>query len=50
MLFCALAATRAHAQEIRGLTKLDVRGDAVWGASISLYDSLGREADRKSVV
>ena len=44
MLFCALATTRAQAQEIRGLTKLDVRGDAVWGASISLYDSLGREA------
>jgi hypothetical protein len=43
-LICALASTCARAQEIRGLTKLDMRGDAVWGASIALYDSLGRQA------
>jgi hypothetical protein len=44
LAFSALAAASAGAQEIRGLAKLDTRGDAVWGASISLFDSLGREA------
>ena len=43
-LLLALLATCAQAQEIRGLAKFDMRGDAVWGASISLYDSLGRQA------
>ena len=43
-LLIALVATCAQAQEIRGLAKFDMRGDAVWGASISLYDSLGRQA------
>ncbi len=38
-----LASTALPAQEIRGLAKLDTRGDAVWGASISLFDSLGRQ-------
>ncbi len=37
-------ATPARAQEIRGLAKIDTRGDAVWGANITLRDSLGREA------
>ncbi|MCC7051849.1 MAG: TonB-dependent receptor [Gemmatimonadaceae bacterium] len=32
-----------QAQEIRGLAKLDSRGDAVWGANVTLMDSLGRE-------
>jgi hypothetical protein len=44
VVFCALLAARANAQEIRGLAKFDARGDAVWGANISLYDSLGRQA------
>jgi hypothetical protein len=43
-LLCGGGASLLRAQEIRGLTKLDMRGDAVWGASISLYDSLGRQA------
>lgn len=43
-LICALTASSAHAQEIRGLAKFDMRGDAVWGANIALYDSLGRQA------
>jgi hypothetical protein len=33
-----------HAQEVRGFAKLDSRGDAVWGANVSLMDSLGRQA------
>jgi hypothetical protein len=41
----AMAMTGAlAAQEIRGLAKLDTRGNAVWGANVSLRDSLGREA------
>jgi hypothetical protein len=40
----AALATAANAQEIRGFAKLDSRGDAVWGANVSLMDSLGREA------
>lgn len=44
MLASVLAMSATHAQEIRGMAKLDMRGDAVWGASISMYDSLGREA------
>ncbi len=39
-----VAAGGASAQEIRGLAKLDVRGSTVSGASVSLIDSLGREA------
>jgi len=38
------AASGVHAQEIRGLALLDGKGNAVWGASIALIDSLGREA------
>ena len=38
------ATTALEGQEIRGLAKLDTRGDAVWGANISLFDSLGRQA------
>ena len=34
----------ARAQEIQGIALLDTRGDPVWGASIALIDSLGREA------
>ena len=33
-----------RAQEVRGLALIDARGDAVWGASITLRDSLGRPA------
>ncbi len=44
LVLSVLAARGASAQEIRGFAKLDARGDAVWGASISLYDSLGRQA------
>jgi hypothetical protein len=40
----AAAAPSLSAQEVRGLAKLDMRGDAVWGANVSLIDSLGREA------
>jgi hypothetical protein len=40
----ALLAAAADAQEIRGFAKLDARGDAVWGANVTLMDSLGREA------
>jgi hypothetical protein len=40
----AVLASAANAQEVRGLAKLDSRGDAVWGANVSLMDSLGREA------
>lgn len=43
-LFCVMMAQPTRAQEIRGLTKFDARGDAVWGANILLYDSLGRQA------
>ena len=39
---CGAAPLRA--QEIRGLALLDARRDAVWGANVSLMDSLGREA------
>ncbi len=44
VLGCLLSPAALRAQEIRGLAKLDTRGDAVWGASITLIDSLGREA------
>ena len=44
VLIFALASTLVRAQEIRGLAKFDARGDAVWGASIALFDSLGRQA------
>ncbi len=40
----ALCSAASGAQEIRGFAKLDARGDAVWGANVSLVDSLGREA------
>ena len=40
----AVLASAANAQEVRGFAKLDSRGDAVWGANVSLMDSLGREA------
>ena len=40
----AVSAPPLRAQEIRGLAKIDARGDAVWGANITLRDSLGREA------
>lgn len=40
----AVVTLPARAQEIRGLAKIDMRGDAVWGANITLRDSLGREA------
>ncbi len=43
-LSCVAAALALPAQEVRGLAKLDMRGDAVWGANVSLIDSLGREA------
>ncbi len=33
-----------HAQEVRGLARFDARGDAVWGANVTLIDSLGRQA------
>ena len=39
-----VTATSAQAQEIRGLARIDTRGDAVWGANVTLMDSLGREA------
>ena len=41
---CLVTAAAAQAQEIRGFAKFDARGDAVWGANVSLMDSLGREA------
>jgi hypothetical protein len=41
---CLLAAGGVRAQVVRGMAKLDARGDAVWGASVTLMDSLGREA------
>lgn len=41
---CLVAGAVAQAQEIRGYAKFDARGDAVWGATVSLMDSLGREA------
>lgn len=41
---CLAAAFGAQAQEIRGLARFDARGDAVWGAVVSLRDSLGRVA------
>ena len=44
LLLCVVLTQPLRAQEIRGLTKFDTRGDAVWGANISLYDSLGRQA------
>ena len=44
LLSCLAAGSELRAQEIRGLAKLDARGDAVWGASVTLVDSLGREA------
>ena len=40
----SLCARRLSAQEVRGVALLDNNGDAVWGATISLRDSLGREA------
>lgn len=39
-----LAVGAAAAQEIRGLARLDARGEVVGGASVALIDSLGREA------
>lgn len=39
-----VGATTVAAQEVHGITRLDSRGDAVWGANVSLRDSLGREA------
>ena len=44
LLSCALAGSRASAQEIRGFARIDSRGDAVWGANVVLIDSLGRGA------
>ncbi|MES3032568.1 MAG: carboxypeptidase-like regulatory domain-containing protein [Gemmatimonadota bacterium] len=44
LVACLMTATVAQAQEIRGYAKFDARGDAVWGANVSLIDSLGREA------
>lgn len=44
ILTCLAAGSMLRAQEIRGLAKLDARGDAVWGASVTLVDSLGRQA------
>ena len=44
LLSWGIAGAGLGAQEIRGLAKIDVRGDAVWGANITLRDSLGREA------
>ncbi|HYW49706.1 MAG TPA: carboxypeptidase-like regulatory domain-containing protein [Gemmatimonadaceae bacterium] len=44
LLTCVTAGGALHAQEIRGLAKIDARGDAVWGANVALIDSLGREA------
>ena len=41
-LVAALGA--AQAQQVRGQAFFNPNGDAVWGASISLIDSLGREA------
>jgi hypothetical protein len=43
-MLALLAAQALNAQEIRGLARIDSRGDAVWGANITLFDSLGREA------
>ncbi len=41
---CLVAAAAMQAQEVRGVARIDVRGgDAVWGASVGLMDSLGRE-------
>jgi hypothetical protein len=40
---CLVSAGIVEAQEIRGLARFDARGDAVWGATVSLKDSLGRE-------
>ncbi len=42
-LVLAIAPT-LHAQEVRGLARFDARGDAVWGANVTLIDSLGRQA------
>ena len=40
----ALGIRRLPAQEVRGIALLETDGAAVWGATISLRDSLGREA------
>ncbi len=44
VLCCAASVQVLPGQEVRGLAKLDMRGDAVWGANVLLIDSLGREA------
>ena len=44
LLSCALVASLASAQEIKGFARIDGRGDAVWGANVTLIDSLGRGA------
>ncbi len=39
-----LASNALLAQEVRGFAKRNSGGDAVWGATVQLMDSLGREA------